>query len=591
MRTFLFSLFAGFALFSPLAVGAVFIGETANFSIDEERDLLLRDAIVATLIKIGPEAYYYMETTVWNALSQVQQSDVVLAVDALDREFHSVMYPTLTSTFGSEWNPGIDNDSRITVLFHRMKGENGGYVNFGDEYEKVQYPNSNQREMVYLNTERLGTPIFKSFLAHEFVHLITFNQKERLRGITEDVWLNELRAEYAPTLLGYDAFYQDSNLKRRVQNFAASPQDSLTEWQNEPGDYGVANLLSQYIADHYGAKILVDSLHASTVGIASLQDALKSNGFEESFSQVFTNWVFALFLNDCKYGERYCYHNPLLKNLRLVPQTNFLPSTGESVLTLNNTTKDWAGNWIRVVGGKEVMTVEFQSAAAIPFTVPYFLERNDGSFAAKTLEVNAQNRGTITIQNFNTENRAIVLMPLAQGSVSPRQGVYPVYPYSLVISATEQTPEQKEAVIAQLLSKIDFLKKEIAKLQAQLTAPLAGPLPAPLTAPLALPLTAPLAFPLTTPLQNKQECQAPSQDLFFGMRESLEVLCLQEFLKNQGTAIYPEGLVTGNFFTYTHEAVIRFQEKYAQEILAPIGLTKGTGYVGSLTRQKMNRLF
>jgi hypothetical protein len=555
MRTFLFSLFALLAIFSPLASSAVFVGEAANFSIDSDRDLLQRDTISATLVKIGPEAYYYMESTVWNALSQVQQSDVALAIDALDREFHSVIYPTLVDFFGSEWNPGIDNDSRITVLLHRMKGEHGGYVNIGDEYEKVQYPNSNQREMVYLNTERLGTPIFKSFLAHEFVHVITFNQKERLRGVTEDVWLNELRAEYAPTLLGYDTAYQDSNLKRRVQNFASSPNGSLTEWQNEPGDYGAASLFGQYIADQYGARILADSLHKGTVGIVSLQDALQSNGFNEGFSQLFTNWVFALFLNDCQYGERYCYHNPPLKNLRLVSQTNFLPSTGESALTLNNTTKDWAGNWIRVVGGKEVMTVEFQSAAAIPFKVPYLLERNDGSFITKAIEINAQNRGTVTIQNFNTENRAMALMPLAQGSVSSRQGVYPVYPYSLVISATGQTQEQKEEVIAQLLSQIDFLKKEIAKLQAQLET-LRG--------------------------QTTLQCPPLTKDLFFGMRNDAEVRCLQKFLKV---------LVTGNFFALTKEAVVRFQDTYASEILAPLGLIKSTGYVGSLTRQKMNQLF
>ena len=386
-----------------------------------------------------------------------------------------------------------------------------------------------------------------------------------MKGVTEDVWLNELRAEYAPTLLGYDTPYQDSNLKRRVQNLAASPNDSLTEWQNTPGDYGVANLFGQYIADQYGSRILVDSLHAGSVGIASLQDAMLSNGFKESFSQLFTNWVFALFLNDCKYGERYCYHNPSLKNFRLVSQTNFLPSVGESTLTLNNTTKDWAGNWIRVVGGKEVMTVEFQSAAAVPFTVPYFLERNDGSFVAKTVEVNAQNRGSITIQNFNTENRAIVFMPLAQGSVSPRQGVYPVYPYSLVISATGQTLEQKEAVVAQLLSRIDFLQKEIAKVQAQLEA-------------------------MRSP-KNSVSCSLLTQDLFLGMSNNPEVSCLQQFLASQDKNIYPEGLVTGNFFTYTQAAVVRFQEKYAQEILAPIGLTQGTGYVGSLMRQKMNRMF
>ena len=74
------------------------------------------------------------------------------------------------------------------------------------------------------------------------------------------------------------------------------------------------------------------------------------------------------------------------------------------------------------------------------------------------------------------------------------------------------------------------------------------------------------------------------------MRNNAEVSCLQEFLKKQGPEIYPEGLITANFLTKTRLAIIRFQEKYASEILTPSGLNKGTGYVGQRTRIKINQL-
>jgi len=85
-------------------------------------------------------------------------------------------------------------------------------------------------------------------------------------------------------------------------------------------------------------------------------------------------------------------------------------------------------------------------------------------------------------------------------------------------------------------------------------------------------------------------CQKFENNLYYGLTNNSEVRCLQEFLKNQGAEIYPEGMVTGNFLSLTETAVIRFQEKYAAEILVPLGLDKGTGHVGPATRNKINQI-
>ena len=132
-----------------------------------------------------------------------------------------------------------------------------------------------------------------------------------------------------------------------------------------------------------------------------------------------------------------------------------------------------------------------------------------------------------------------------------------------------------EPTVDDLQAQIAELQELIATLQAQLKG----------------------GSQVTTPGTVPAVCAGVSfnRNLSLGASGS-DVKCLQALLNTDATTQVAasgagsKGAETEYFGTLTRTAVIAFQNKYASEVLTPLGLTAGTGIVGVQTRVKLNAM-
>ena len=340
-------------------------GISQTFSISKDYSFSGQTKVNATLRVIGEKGQYFVEDDYWNTKSSLEQQEILQQISKLADEFDAKIYPKETNFWGSESTPGIDNDPKIVILLANLVDTAGGYYDTGNQFSKTRVPESNEKDMIYLNIRTIKSEnrIF-SFLAHEFQHLIAFNQKYLLRQANDDIWINELRSEYSISMVGYNDVYASSNLKRRVAAFLEAPSDSLTEWTNQAADYGQVNLLVEYLVDHFGSDILKKSLHSNLTNFNSLNQALSENGFNINFSDIFLRWSVANVLNDILLDNAYGYFRTELRQELNVPATRILRGINDdTTLSLTEAFKDWQAKWIWLTdlaaGNKNTLKVNF----------------------------------------------------------------------------------------------------------------------------------------------------------------------------------------------------------------------------------------
>ena len=256
----------------------------------------------ATLRYVTPHMYFWIENEV-----PYDEGDLKRLGDT----FENKMYPTDREFFGSEANPGIDNDPHIFILYVRGTGDsNAGYFSTPDEYNPLVKEYSNGHEMFFFNADNmdLGAEDTYGTLAHEFQHMIHWNTDRN-----ETSWVNEGFSMVAELLNGYPIYFD--------YYYTSDPDLNLTDWSPDPGSngphYGQSFLYLAYFLDRFGEDATKSVVKHQENGLVSIDETLAElnitdpqTGNPITADDVFMDWAATMWLMDSSVGDgRYQYDN------------------------------------------------------------------------------------------------------------------------------------------------------------------------------------------------------------------------------------------------------------------------------------------
>lgn len=233
--------------------------------------------ITARLRAQTAHAALWMEEGVWHDVRALQQAAY---------NFETAIYTPTRSVFGAEWRPGTDTDPRIHILHARLSGDVLGYTSSGDDLPRAVYPYSNEAALIIVHTDvEIGGPTYDALLTRHFQRII-----QRFQDRNEKRWVKEGMAELAVYLVGLRELYE-------LQAYLEQPDVSLTTWRDGELERGAAHLFAVYFHQRFGDEGVRELMSQSPDGIAGFDAALDALGAEQTFEDVFGDWLIANYLH------------------------------------------------------------------------------------------------------------------------------------------------------------------------------------------------------------------------------------------------------------------------------------------------------
>ncbi len=230
--------------------------------------------------------------------AQVDQAALQRSADTFD----TVIHPAGRRYFGSEWDPGVDGDSRLVVLNALFSGA-AGYFYSVNQYSQQIHPHSNEHEMFVMNVRSLspGSVGYDAVLAHEFQHMILWRE-----DANEEAWVSEGSSDLSEELSGYPA------TPSTISAFTDDPDLQLTHWPDDDetvgAHYGASFLMMHYFFHRFGPPMLRDLVSEEANGSAGFDAVLARAQAGLGFDDLFADWVVANGVDDPDWDDgRYGY--------------------------------------------------------------------------------------------------------------------------------------------------------------------------------------------------------------------------------------------------------------------------------------------
>jgi immune inhibitor A len=248
-------------------------------------------SVEARLVYAGDYVYFWVDSSVEVDLD---------AVERIVTRFEDKTYPLVHSLIGDEWNPGVDGDPHLYILYVGGLGNSvAGLFWPNDEYSPLVREYSNGHEMFYLSADNvsLSSGYVESVLAHEFQHMVHWNVDR-----DEETWLNEGFSKLVELVLGFEIGGFD-------YIYSLDTDKALTRWPVEPGSagehYGQAFLFATYLYDRFGEDFIHAVVSDPGNGLKGIEDVFVAENITDPITgelidveDVFLDWAISLALQD-----------------------------------------------------------------------------------------------------------------------------------------------------------------------------------------------------------------------------------------------------------------------------------------------------